>query len=253
MNRTLRGLLLDFDGTIAETERFGQRVAYNHAFTELGLDWHWDEAMYGELLNVAGGKERLRYYLERYRPELLDQVIASGLIVKVHEAKIRHFARIAPTIPLRPGVLRLVTEAHAAGIVIAVATTASKAGVEALLSQNQTLSSMINLIAANEAVERKKPAPDVYDWTLDRLKLKPLDCIAIEDSNVGLRAALAAYLPTIVTLSDYTQSDDFAGASAILTDLGEPDELAQSLSGVKPRDGVVDVAFLQTVLEAATA
>lgn len=251
MNRTLRGVLLDFDGTIAETERFGQRVAYNHAFTELGLDWHWDEDVYGELLCVAGGKERLRYYLERYRPELLDDVTVSGRIAEIHQAKIRHFARIAPTIPLRPGLLRLVTEAHSAGIMIAIATTASKAGVEALLSQNRALYSMISLIAANEAVERKKPAPDVYNWALDRLKLEPLDCIAIEDSSVGLRAALAANLPTVVTLSDYTQSDDFTGANALLTDLGEPDEPAQSLRGVKPKNGVVDVAFLQTVLQAA--
>lgn len=145
MSGKLLGLLLDFDGTIAETERFGQRVAYNHAFAELGLDWHWDETLYGELLAVAGGKERLRYYLERCRPELLNDAIASGLIIEVHHAKIRHFAKIAPTIPLRPGLLRLVREASAAGVLIAIAMTASRPGVEALLSQDQTLSAMVNL------------------------------------------------------------------------------------------------------------
>ncbi len=253
MKRTLKGLLLDFDGTIAETERFGQRVAYNQAFTELGLDWHWDETLYGELLSVAGGKERLRYYLERYRPELLDDAIASGLIVEIHRAKIRHFAKIAPTIPLRPGLLRLVTEAHAAGIVIAIATTASKPGVEALLSQSRPLASMIELIAGNESVQRKKPAPDVYNWALDRLELGAADCIAIEDSNVGLRASLAAGLPTIVTLSDYTQLDDFTGANAVLSDLGEVDEPARWLRGAKPRNGLVDVAFLEVIRESVTA
>ncbi|NDV89462.1 HAD-IA family hydrolase [Aurantimonas aggregata] len=253
MNGKLRSLLLDFDGTIAETERFGQRVAYNHAFAELGLDWHWDETLYGELLAVAGGKERLRYYLERCRPELLDDAIASGLIVKVHHAKIRQFAKIAPTIPLRPGLLRLVREAHAAGVLIAIATTASKPGVEALLSQDPSLSSMISLIAANEAVERKKPEPDVYLWALDRLGLEPADCVAIEDSNVGLRAALAANLPTIVTLSDYTGMDDFTGASAVLSNLGERDEPARSLCGVRPKDGLVDLAFMQMIRDSANA
>ena len=56
---------------------------------------------------------------------------------------------------------RLLREAHTAGIAVAIATTASKAGVEALLSQNEDLPAMVNLIAANEAVERKKPEPDI--------------------------------------------------------------------------------------------
>ena len=247
MTGELRGLLFDFDGTIAETERLGQRVAYNHAFAELGLDWNWDETLYGDLLSVAGGKERLRFYLQKYRPELLDDAIESGLIIEIHRAKIRHFAKIAPTIPLRPGLLRLVREAHAAGVRIAIATTASKPGVEALLSQDPTLPPMVSLIAANEAVDRKKPAPDVYLWALDRLGLKAADCVAIEDSNVGLRAALAANLPAIVTVSDYTAGEDFTGAGAVLSDLGELNQPAWSIKGVRPKDGLVDLAFLQTI------
>ena len=252
MNGELRGLLLDFDGTIADTERFGQRVAYNLAFQELGLDWVWSEALYGELLAVAGGKERLRYYLERYRPELTDDANAASLVPAIHAAKIRHFAKIAPTIPLRAGVLRLVNEADAAGIVIAIATTASRPGVDALLAQYAQLPSMISLIAANESVERKKPAPDVYLWALERLGLRPADCVAVEDSNVGLRAALAARLPTIVTVSGYTAEDDFTGASAVLSDLGERAAPACSLDGAKPRDGFVDIEFLRSVRASVT-
>jgi HAD superfamily hydrolase (TIGR01509 family) len=247
MNRQLRGLLLDCDGTIAETERFGHRVAYNRAFAEFGLDWSWDEALYGQLLAVAGGRERLRHYLERHRPELLDGAIASGLIGEIHRAKIRHFAEIAPTIALRPGLLRLVREVHEAGALIAVATTASRAGVEALLSQDPQLPGLISLIAASEEVERKKPEPDVYLWALARLGLEAADCVAIEDSHVGLRAALAAHLPTVVTVSQYTVTEDFAGASAVLSDLGERDAPARSLHGQRPRDGLVDLAFLDEI------
>lgn len=247
MKRELRGLMFDFDGTIAETERFGQRVAYNRAFRELGLDWNWDEDLYGDLLSVAGGKERLRYYLERYHPDLPHAAPASGLIADIHQAKIRHFATIAPTIPLRPGVFRLMQEAHAAGVAIVIATTASKPGVEALLGQHENLPEIVTLIAANEAVDRKKPEPDIYLWALERLGLVAADCVAIEDSNVGLRAALAANLPTIVTVSDYTAEDDFTGASAVLSNLGELDAPAGSMRGAHPHSGVVDLEFLRGI------
>lgn len=249
----LRCIMLDFDGTIAETERFGQRVAYNRAFSELGLEWNWSEEIYGDLLSVAGGKERLLYYLERYHPERLSDASTPDLIIEIHRTKIKHFARIAPTIPFRPGLLRLAREANVAGIKVAIATTASKHGVEALLAQDPILPSMITLIAANEAVEKKKPAPDVYLWALDRLALGAAECVAIEDSNVGLRAALAAGLPTIVTVSDYTADDDFTGASAVLTCLGADDQPALSLHGPRPGAGKVDLPFLRTVQEGAVA
>jgi beta-phosphoglucomutase-like phosphatase (HAD superfamily) len=249
----LRGLILDFDGTVAETERFGHRVAYNHAFAELGLAWNWDEDIYRDLLSVAGGKERLRYYLERYHPERLSDASISDLIIEIHCTKIKHFAKIAPTIALRPGVLRLVREAYVAGLKVAIATTASKRGVEALLAQDPILPGMITLIAANEAVEKKKPAPDVYLWALDRLALDAAECVAIEDSTIGVRAALAAGLRTIVTVSDYTADDDFTGARAVLTGLGADDQRALSIHGTRPESGRVDLEFLREIREGAVA
>jgi beta-phosphoglucomutase-like phosphatase (HAD superfamily) len=248
MKDCLRGLILDFDGTTAETERHGHRVSYNLAFAELGLDWSWDEELYGDLLSVAGGKERLRHYLAQYRPELLDDAIASNLIADIYRAKVRHFANMAPTIPLRPGLVRLVQEANAADVVVAIATTGSKPGVEAVLSQHETLPAMMRLIAGNEAVDRKKPEPDIYLWTLERLGLEAADCIAIEDSNVGLRAALSARLTTVITVSDYTTKEDFTGACAVLSDLGERDRPLKWLRGVRPLNGMVDLGFLRTCL-----
>lgn len=246
----LRGLFFDFDGTIAETERFGQRVAYNRAFADLGLDWHWDEEMYGDLLQIAGGQERIRYYLARYRPDILAGAMESGLVAEAHRAKVRHFAPIAATIPFRPGVERLMREAHQAGIRIGIATTASLAGVEALLAQNPSVRPMIDVIAANESVARKKPAPDVYLWARQQLGLEAHACIALEDSHVGLTAALGAQLTTVVTPSDYTGGEDFTGAAAVLSNLGEPDRSAATLRGAAPRNGYVDVDYLRSVLQA---
>ena len=248
MPRELRGLLLDFDGTIAETERHGHRVAYNLAFAELGLGWSWDEKLYGELLAVAGGKERLRFFIERHRPWAPADALPLERIAEIHDAKIRHFAQIASTIPLRRGVLRLVREASDAGIKIAIATTAARAGVEALLAQDEALRKAVALIAAGDAVERKKPAPDVYLWALEQLGLAADECVAIEDSEIGLRAALSADLATIITVSDYTAGDDFTGARVVLSDLGDDGAPAGSVGGSAPDSGMVDVAFLQKVL-----
>src|SRR5664279_3372776 len=241
----LRGLLLDFDGTIAETERFGHRVAYNCAFAEMGLGWIWDESLYGELLRVAGGKERVRSFIERHHPHLLDDALASNLIPRIHEAKGRHFARLAPTIALRPGVLRLVREATEAGIQVVIATTAARQGVDAVIAQEPTLPAMVTLIAAGDVVERKKPAPDIYLWALQRLGLSSGECVALEDSEVGLRAALSAGLTTVVTVSDYTALEDFTGARTVLTGLGASGAPARSIRGPSPDDGMVTLDFLR--------
>jgi HAD superfamily hydrolase (TIGR01509 family) len=247
MAHELRGLLFDFDGTIAETERHGHRVAYNQAFAELGLAWTWDEALYGDLLRVAGGRERLRYYLARYHPERGD-ASTSELLEEIYRAKTRSFEALAPDIPLRPGVKRLISEAHAAGVRIAIATTASLSGVEALLSRDPALRQAIELIAAGDVVERKKPAPDIYEWALEGLGLAPEACVAIEDSNIGLRAALGAGLRTLVTVSDYTRGEDFSGAAAVLSSLGDDGEAARCLAGPAPPQGIVDVAYLRDIV-----
>lgn len=251
MKDELRGILLDFDGTVAETERFGQRIAYNRAFADLGLDWSWDEDLYRDLLPVAGGRERLHYYIARYRPELLSEAVKGGLITDLHHAKIRNFAKLAPLIPFRHGVQRLVYEASLAGLRVAIATSASQTGVKALLAQDSAMPPMISVIAANEEVERKKPAPDVYLWALDRLNLPAASCIAIEHSRIGLRSAMAAGLTTIITISDYTATDDFTGAAAVLSTLGDYDRETHALAGFAPENGLVDLSFLRTVHRSA--
>jgi HAD superfamily hydrolase (TIGR01509 family) len=245
MDTPLRALLFDFDGTIAETERFGHRVAYNRAFARLGLDWDWGEQLYGELLAIAGGKERLRHYIERDRPRLPPGADPARLSEEIHRVKAEEFAALGPGIPLRPGVLRLVREAHGAGIAVAIVTTAAEAGVEALLRAHPELGARIGLIAAGDVVARKKPAPDIYRWALERLALPAGDCLAIEDSAVGLQAALAAGVPAIVTVSDYSAGESFEGAAAVFSSLGDPGSPAHALQGPEPPGGEVDLDLLR--------
>ena len=244
----LQALLFDFDGTIAETERNGHRVAYNRAFAECGLDWEWDVARYGELLAVAGGKERLRHFVAVERPDAPHGAALDALIERVYAAKQRHFAALAPAIPLRPGVRRLIDEARAASVPVAIATTAAPSGVEAVLARDPALRASVALIAAGDVVAHKKPAPDIYVWSLERLGVAPEHAVALEDSAIGLRAARAAGLTTIVTVSEYTADESFAGAAAVLSDLGEPGRPARALAGAVPARGVVDLAFVRALV-----
>lgn len=232
-----QALFLDFDGTIAETERHGHRVAYQAVFDELGLGWTWDEALYGKLLAIAGGKERIEGYVRDYGAPVPAGADLHALIADIHERKRRRFSEIGPSIPLRPGIARLIAEAKAAGWKVAIVTTASPDGVEAVLASRPDVLGAIDMIAAGDVVAKKKPAPDIYAYALEALGLQPHEAIAIEDSAIGLRAALAAGVPTLVTRSSYTHDDDFAGARAVVDDLGEPGT-----------PGYVDLAYLRRLV-----
>ena len=135
-------------------------------------------------------------------------------------------------------------EARAARLRLAIVTTASADGVEAFFEREPDLFGGFELVAAGDVVAKKKPAPDIYEWALEKLKLAPRECIAIEDSNVGLSASRAAGIPTLVTLSTYTAGEDFSGAAAVVTDLGEPGAAARVLHGDPLPRGYVDIAYL---------
>ena len=242
----LEALIFDFDGTIAETERDGHRVAYNEAFADLGLPWNWDVATYGKLLAVAGGKERLVHFIATLaKPHDYDPM---SVAVRVHAQKVKRFASIAPTLTLRPGLVRLVAEAKAAGVRLAIATTASEDGVRAVLQTSPDTLSAFDLIAAGDVVPHKKPAPDVYTYVLDHLGIDAKGAVAFEDSAIGLTAARAAGIATVVSPSIYTERESFDGAAVVVTSLGEENSPAKALIGTALPRGLVDLEYLRTVV-----
>ncbi len=220
---TIKAIIFDVDGTLADTED-GHRKSFNKAFVECGLDWDWDVALYDKLLKVTGGKERIKYFVESFRPDFAKPADYEGFVKNLHTVKTRHYTGMLGegNIPLRPGIRQLIHDTHAAGITLAIATTTTPENVSALLEVGLG-ENWADYFAANgcgDIVPHKKPAPDIYFWVLEKLGLSAADCIALEDSANGLRSSLAAGIKTFVTINHYTRNQNFEGAAAVFDDLG---------------------------------
>lgn len=245
----IKALIFDVDGTLADTERDGHRIAFNAAFAEAGLGWVWDVERYGRLLAVTGGKERIRCFIDEEGLRLDSAMDPDAFIAGLHKAKTRHYLALLETgaIPLRPGVMRLLREARAAGVRLAIATTTTPENVSTLLrcSPEPRLGSWFEVIAAGDVVPRKKPAPDIFVLALEQLGLEARDCIALEDSDNGARSALGAGLEAlVVTESTYTRGQDFGAAPLVLDCLGEPGQPARVLKGDLGGTAYLDLAAL---------
>lgn len=231
MADALQALIFDCDGVLVDTERDGHRVAFNAAFAEFGLDIEWSVARYADLLKTAGGKERMRRHFNETGWPTLPKSVADqdALIGLLHRTKTDLFMELIETarLPLRPGVVRLVDEAIATGVPLAVCSTSNERAVQTVVDVMLGPDRAPHMpVFAGDVVAAKKPDPAIYTLCAKRLSLDPARCVVIEDSNNGLRAAKAAGMACVVTISSYTGDEDFALADQVVDDLDQGIDLA---------------------------
>jgi HAD superfamily hydrolase (TIGR01509 family) len=232
----MKALIFDCDGVLVDTERDGHRVAFNKAFAQKGFDIEWDVDLYGKLLEVAGGKERMRYYFDN-NGWPADTADKDALVKELHKLKTDLFMQIIESgeLPLRPGVARLVDEAIAANITLAICSTSNERAVnlvaEKLLGPERK--THFSEILAGDVVSRKKPDPEIYDLASQRLGVEPSECVVVEDSRNGLLAAKAAKMRCIVTTNGYTENEEFEEADLVVSELGDPPNVQVTLKTAK--------------------
>lgn len=218
----LKALVFDVDGTLAETEEL-HRIAFNAAFVNSGLPWHWDRKRYRELLKVSGGKERIRHFIEAEQLPQMNRGDLVDFIAQLHRHKTSVYTQsvIDGKAALRPGVRRTIDTARSTGLRLAIATTTSLPNVDALLHAAFGVAGdgLFEVICAGDSVPAKKPAPDIYLDALRLLDLPAGACLAIEDSRNGLLSAYKAGIPTVVTPGIYTDDQDFSEAYLVVPDL----------------------------------
>ncbi len=248
----LASVIFDLDGTLADSERHGHRVAFNRAFEEFDLPDRWDEEHYGRLLKIAGGKERLkRHFGDRGVSEAeLDELVPA-----LHAKKNEAFVDLVGEgrIPARPGAVRIVDELGDSGVRLAIATTGTPEWVRPLLDELFE-EGRFEVILTAEEVPDKKPDPAVFEVALKHLDVSPDEVLVIEDSAKGLQAAKAIDLACIVVVNDYTKDEDFEGADLVVDGFGEPDTPGREISNPHsvPWNGMLDLAVVREVHARAT-
>jgi len=254
---TEHALILDCDGVLADTEKDGHLVAFNQVFAESGYPFQWSEDEYALLLKVGGGKERMRHYLSQHPEHVLPGADdLDALLAEVHKRKSAGYQQIigSGTIPGRPGVKRLVEEALDGGWRVAIASTSAVSSVEAVAVAvfGQATRERLWGIYGGDIVAAKKPAPDIYLHALDELRLQPNQAVVVEDSESGAKAAAAAGIPHIVTVSHFTAQDPFPDAVVVVDHLGELDSPAVVRAGEDVRDerGVIGLTSLERIARA---
>ena len=221
----IKAIFFDQDGVVIDTEKDGHRVAFNETFKEFGYHFQWDVETYHELLQISGGKERMRHYFhdKGIFPDVKSDE-EDELIKRLHKRKTEIFIELIESgqLPLRTGVKRLMKEAMDRGLIVGICTTANERAANAI-AKGMLQDIKFEFVLAGDIVSKKKPDPEIYLLALEKAGLKPEECLVIEDSRNGVLAAKEAGMHVVATTNIYTENEDLSEADIVVTCLGEPD------------------------------
>ena len=247
MNRLL-AVFWDVDGTIADTELCGHKVAFNLAFKDFDLDWDWDDNKYLELLKISGGFNRIIHYRNEIHSDMSNEKCSM-----IQSRKRFHYKELVKSgkIKVRHGVIRLMNELAELNIEQIIVTTSGRESLEPFLNSNlySYLDFFSNIITF-EDVKNHKPAPDAYNMAVDLSNKANKNCIVIEDSIIGVKAAKAANLHCLMTLPPWSASFDNIPtiANACVDCLGNENNQSKVIYGKKMNSKIVDSAYLTKII-----
>ncbi|HEX2179172.1 MAG TPA: HAD-IA family hydrolase [Actinomycetota bacterium] len=223
MTKPLEAVVFDVDGTLAETERHGHRVAFNKAFEQEGYPYRWSDELYRELVKTTGGGRRIARYLTEY--EGFDPEEARAVADKLHPIKTQLFVDtiLAGEVPGRAGVYRFIKSLQQANLRTAVATTGTTSWVHPLVKHlaDEGGFAPFEVVVTGNEVEHLKPAPDLFQEALRRLGLEPDQVVMVEDSRNGVRSAMATGGPCLVARGEYARTEELEGADLIVDGYGD--------------------------------
>tara|TARA_Y100001968_G_scaffold333622_2_gene397697 strand:+ start:2178 stop:2924 length:747 start_codon:yes stop_codon:yes gene_type:complete len=223
MNK-LKTVFWDLDGTIADTELSGHRIAFNKAFTEYNLGWNWDIETYKDLLKISGGKKRIKYYASSQKILISDKDVLA-----IHNNKQIYYKGIINEgrIPLRSGVYRLLLELKKKDIDNYLVTTSGIKATKALLQKSiLNYQQLFSGLITYENVINHKPHPEAYLKALYLSNSTHINSLVIEDSEIGLQAAKMAGLKCLISISPWNdfKANSFIEADSVANSLGSIDE-----------------------------
>ncbi len=245
----LDAIIFDVDGTIAETDEI-HRAAFNLAFRDKGLRWHWSHSVYARLCAAPSSQAKMLKFITDFRAEEHEEMMTSGLLDAVITRADRHYFQLieSGSVSLRAGVARLIKEARNARIRLALCSTSPVQEFEVLLQNHFGLSALdiFDVVTSKETLEPGADVDVAYQSTLERLNCDPESCFAIDDGECGVNAARNVGLNVVATPGIYTSAGDFSGADIVLSDLGHPAAPFQIIRGDTNMHNFVSVEALRT-------
>ena len=246
--KKLTAVFWDVDGTIADTELGGHRVAFNLAFKDYELDWYWDENIYLRLLEVSGGLNRIIHYRNT-----ANKLVTDNICSKIQSRKSFHYKKLVESGHIHPrvGVLRLINELASNNVKQFIVTTSGKKSLIPLL--NTLLKNYLKYFTqmiTYEDVKRHKPFPDAYQLALSLCKESPSNCLVIEDSAIGVEAAKKAKLKCLLTLPPWNLSIQKISkdANACVDCLGNKNHPSNLIYGHKLLSNKIDFLYLTNLI-----